>query len=118
LGRLWQEVQCGGVFGADDGEVPPVQGGNVTQVEPLDHCNNRCVNGAEWQIGIGAHKLGYACNIAGSDGDVLELICGNCVQKRRLDLRPLLQQPATSTITVVGTGSGPLADSSKAAQRA
>jgi hypothetical protein len=27
--RLWQEVQGGGVLGADDGEVAPVQGGHV-----------------------------------------------------------------------------------------
>lgn len=82
------------MFGADDGEVPPVQSGNVTQLEPLGHCNNRCVDGAAWQTGIGAHKLGHAGNIASGDGDVLELICGNCVQKRRLDLRPLFQQSA------------------------
>jgi len=38
------------VLRADDGEVPPVQGDQVGQLEPLGDCDDGCVDRAERQI--------------------------------------------------------------------
>ena len=87
-------VQGGDVVGTDNGEVPPVQGGHVGQLEPFGDCDDRSVDRAEWQVGVGAHELGHTRQVGSSDINVLELACSNRGQEGRLDVGSLFQQPA------------------------
>lgn len=53
-----QQLETAGVDRADDGEVSPVECGDLGDVEPLGGGHHRCVDGSEGEIPIPAHQLG------------------------------------------------------------
>lgn len=61
------EVECVGVGGADDGEMPAVERCDLGDPEALSRCDDRTIDGPEGQIPIPAHQLGDAKPITRHD---------------------------------------------------
>ena len=78
----------------DDGEVAPVQGGHVGQLQPFRDGDDRCVDGAQRQVSLSAHEFGHAGYVGCGGGDMLELACRDRFEEGSLDVGAFFHQPA------------------------
>ena len=94
IGLYGRRFRGGHVPGADDGEVAPVQGSHIGQLEPLGDCDG-CVDRTERQVGVGAHELGHARQVGGGGGEVLGLGLPRSSEGRpRLNVGAFFRKPA------------------------
>lgn len=80
-------MEAGGVGGANDREVPPINCRDLVDTETFSGGDYRCVDRSEREISILAHEFGDAYPVGGRHGFDRELACGEVTQKTHFCFR-------------------------------
>jgi hypothetical protein len=73
---LWQQGQRFDMAGTDHGEMPPVEGSYLFDIEALGQCDDCCVAGTETEIGIALNQLGHSPIVGAGQLDRREVAIG------------------------------------------